>query len=378
MSSTRDRVFGRDDSTAVPLQVSENENHTLVDDDHVGGVDRYSNVDLVGARPNHQEVCRQEGEENVSRADLQIGGGRLPTFREAFQEYFFEKKQKLSNAKHIHQWESTMEAYVFPKIGNMSVAEIGPNDIISIIDPIWDEKPETAIRVLGRIRSVLDVSIADGFRTNVNPCDAIRRVLGSENREVCHHPSLPYREIPWLVANLRLSRGASVSKLALEFLILTVTRSSEVRGATFGEIDCKNAIWTIPAERTRHRRTRHVPLSRSCLKIVAQAREITGGVGLLFPGRDGQSQLSDMAFNMLLQRVCRGQKATAEGFRASFESWCLEIDETPRQVRDVALTRRVDRVYTRSERAREILSVDLSELMRRWEAYIGDWKNVRS
>ncbi|WP_092867718.1 tyrosine-type recombinase/integrase [Hyphomicrobium facile] len=136
-------------------------------------------------------TCLYEQKVNALRASLQIQGEHVPTFREAFQGYFSEKKQSLSNAKHIAQWESTMEAYVFAKIGDMSVEEIGSQDISAIIDSIWHDKPETASRVLGRIREVLDFSIAYGLRTKVNPCEAIRCVLASRGRKVrrtrlCH------------------------------------------------------------------------------------------------------------------------------------------------------------------------------------------------
>lgn len=374
MAAKRSTDFEHDDPLEAELQASNDDQPTTAVFGQAGGSEASQETDLPVPYPCADDV----GQRNVSRVNLQVANDNPRTFRLAFQDYFLEKRLGLSNKKHISQWESTMETYVFPRIGDIDVAEIGPGDILGILHPIWDEKPETADRVLGRIRNVLDASIADGYRTKANPCGAIRQRLGSGNREGRHHWSLPHPEIPRLILRLRLSRRLSMSKLALEFLILTVARSSEVRGATFDEIDCENALWTIPADRTRQRRPRQIPLSRSCLKIVAQAREATRGVGLLFPGRDGRSQLSDMAFNKLLERSCDRQKATAEGFRRSFETWCLEIDDTPVHARDAVLTRRINEIYARSEKARGILLAEIRELMRRWETYICDWKNIRT
>src|SRR5262249_2831534 len=89
---------------------------------------------------------------------------RAVTLRDAFNVFFDVRRQQLSNAKHIQQWEHTMRDYVFPLIGMRPVADVTAAEVLSVLRPIWFAKPETARRVLQRMEATFDSAILRGTR----------------------------------------------------------------------------------------------------------------------------------------------------------------------------------------------------------------------
>jgi hypothetical protein len=160
-------------------------------------------------------------------------------FRDAFESFFAIRRRQLSNGKHVQQWLNTMRDYVFPVIGERPVAEITAGEVIEVLRPIWFTKPETAARVLQRMQATFDSAILRGTREKANPCIGVARELGTEHRKVRHHAALDWRDVPAFVRDLRQRPTMPVTRLLFEFLILTVARSGEARGALWCEIDCE-------------------------------------------------------------------------------------------------------------------------------------------
>lgn len=73
------------------------------------------------------------------------------------------------SAKHAKQRQSTLEAYVFPTIGELPVANIGIDQVLTIVKPHWLTKNETISRVRNRVELVLDWATAMKFRQGENP-----------------------------------------------------------------------------------------------------------------------------------------------------------------------------------------------------------------
>lgn len=267
---------------------------------------------------------------------------RTPSFKEASWAVFETLAPGYRNSKHRDQWISSLESYVFPKIGTRQVEGLTVGDFAQVLNPIWLEKEETASRVKQRCERVMMWCVAHGHCDH-NPLSAVLALLpkqrGTADR-VQHHPAAPWRAVPDLVATLTADTSLSISRQALLFLILTAARSREVRGATWDEIDFKTSTWTIPAERMKAGRQHRVPLSLHALELLLPLTKIRLGGAWIFSVR-GKSQMSDMTLTKVLRLQqfpsdAPGRSATAHGFRSSFRDWASESGY-PRDVAERAL-----------------------------------------
>ena len=321
-------------------------------------------VSLKNAREQaakYRHVARTGGDPIAERRKNSIV---MPTFLEAANTVHSQATWK--NKKHQKQWITTLKTYVFPLLGDRRVDCIDTPDILNVLKPIWLSKPETARRVKQRIKTVMDYSKATGFRTGDNPVEGVLKGLPKQTASKKHHKALPHKKLPEFIARLRLSHQNGITKLALEFLILTAARTNEVLGASWNEVNIEDATWVIPAERMKSRREHRIPLSKRALEILRLARSMSTGSHLVFPGKNYSKPLSDMVFTMALRRM--SVDATAHGFRSTFRDWAAEETNFPAAVCEMALAHTVknkaEAAYLRTD-----LFVKRRELMENWSQY---------
>lgn len=312
------------------------------------GLGSLKDVGLADARKRAGVIRRQvKAGEPVSKP-WERDRDPVPSFRDAAKRLHGELKRGWANGKHREQWIGTLEAFAFKAIGALPVDQIDAGAIRDVLLPIWLEKPETARRVRQRIGAVLDWAHAHGYRPTEAPMRAVNRTLPRQPARDGHFAALPFRDVPAFVARLR--EAESISRWALELLILTTARSGEIRGARWVEIDESAKVWTIPAERTKMRRPHRIPLSAPALRLLERVRPFASGE-LIFPGRDGRRPLSDMALTKLLRDLA--VPATAHGFRSSFRDWAAERSGVPGEVAEAALahvvSNRVEAAYRRTD-----------------------------
>jgi integrase len=239
------------------------------------------------------------------------------------------------------------------------VDQIATADVLTVLKPLWSRAPETASRLRGRIQTVLEAAQALGHiaEDKANPArwkghlDKLLPRPAKLSRG--HQKALPHADVPAFVKRLRSASGAAA--LALEFLILTATRTGETLGATWREIDLDNAIWTIPPDRMKTGDVFSVPLSERALAILDNARRAAlkepTADSFMFFGVIPKRPLSNMALAMLMRRM--DVDATAHGFRTSFRTWCSGVAHVPFEVAEASLSHRigsaVSRAYARSD-----------------------------
>lgn len=353
------------------------------------GLGSYPEVSLAEAREKARETRKLvrngvdpiEQKKQASEA-LRIQQSNAKTFRECAKVVINNKSRELKNAKHISQWQSTLETYVYPTLGERIVGTITKADVVSVLEPIWHTKNETANRLRGRIEVILDYAKAMEYRTGDNPAEwkgALEPILGKIKREVKSQPSLPYTEIGSFMAELRKRKGSSPR--ALEFVILTATRAGEVFGATWDEIDMQAKTWTIPKERMKAEKEHRVPLSDDVVVLLEALPRVVGN-DYVFPAPRG-GKLSDMALTTLIRRMheaeCKsGRKgfidpkrnkiATTHGFRSTFRDWAADKTNYPREVCEHALAHKlpdsVEAAYLRSD-----FLAKRTHLMSDWSRY---------
>ena len=291
----------------------------------------------------------------------------VPTFAEAAGRVLEQKRDGWRGKWHAQNWMSSMERYAFPRIGNRPVSEVNTADVLEILTPIWHSKAETARAVRQRIRSVLEWAIALDMR-NDNPCDRVLPVLGPQNDIVTHRQALPHRDVAAAIERVRAGSAQPAVKLAFEFLVLTATRSGEVRGAQWAEIDTTDHVWTLSAQRMKAKREHRVPLCGRALEILDAARKLGDGNPHVFPMRSGRP-ISPSTLVKTLQNL--RVPAVPHGFRSSFRDWAAEKTDHPREVIEAALAHvvqnKVEAAYARSD-----LFERRRHLMDDWAEYLAE------
>ena len=312
--------------------------------------------------------CRQsvaDGQDPIELRNVEVDAA-IPTFQELATEHIRQNESGWSNEKHVKQWTATLTRYAYPVIGKLPVNQIETRHILTILEPIWATKAETAKRVRGRIEAILDRAKVLGYRDDQNPATwrgHLSLLLPAKNKTapVQHHPALPYYDAPEFYA--ALSGRDGFAALGFQFMILTAMRTGEVLGATWQEIE--DDRWVIPAERMKARRSHAVPLSEEALNILDRARK-TSVNDYVFSGYRGP--LSNMAFLAILKRMKR-QSITPHGFRSTFRDWAAETTSHPSDVVEMALAHtvgnKVEAAYRRGD-----LFEKRRTLMNDWAAFI--------
>lgn len=294
------------------------------------------------------------------------------TFGDFADEYLDSVEGGWKNAVHRKQWRNTLRDYA-PAIRAMAITDVGTDDVLAALKPIWLTKAETAKRVRGRIEKVLDAAKARGLRPrdSMNPAawrGHLALLLPKQSKLARgHHNALAYADAPVFMKALR-SRAAASAR-CLEFVIMTAARSGEALGATWGEIDMDDRTWTVPGERMKAGEEHVVPLSSAAVALLKSIRpEDPKDTDIVF-GVKGAPR-SNMAMAMLLKRMEYGH-ATTHGFRSTFRDWAGDMTEYPRELIEQALAHTIQNKAERAYRRGTAIKRRM-QLMEDWAAYLAD------
>lgn len=292
-----------------------------------------------------------DNKRNVRRGvDILAKRRTAPTFAEALESVLtLNAPAWRGGEKTVRHWRNTLAANVLPRLGSVQVDAIQSRDVAAVLEPLAS-KPETARKIRQRVSRVMDWAIAQGYRSD-NPVKVAAAALPKCGPAKTEH----MRAVPWqrIAATMAAVVGAPAyvsTTLALRFLALTVTRSGEVRGARWGEIDRAGAVWTIPGERTKTGRPFRVALSTHALAVLDEAEALRDGTDLIFPSLRGKV-ISDNT----LSKLFRENKipAVPHGFRSTFRDWCSEAAGVPSDVAEAALAHvngdKTIKAYARSD-----------------------------
>jgi integrase len=325
------------------------------------GLGSYPEVSISSAREMAEEarVLLAQGLDpidvrNQKRATAAAEASRkITTFDDVITAYIAAKidvaEGGFKNPKHRQQWRNTLKTYVSPLIGKVSIADIDTDCVLKVLrqdtgkgaerGQLWYIKTETASRVRGRLEALLSWAAFRGLRPKgSNPAlwkGHLDQELAAPGKlkKVRHHPALPYAELPKFMQQLRSRDG--VANRALEFAILTGSRSSEVREALWSEIDMKKLVWAIPEERMKAGRAHEVPLTRRMVEILKTLPRREGNPHV-FVGDSRLGRLSENALLNTLDYMGRGD-LTQHGFRSTLREWAGEMTTHPREVIEHAL-----------------------------------------
>ncbi|WP_297480437.1 site-specific integrase [Ferrovum sp.] len=352
------------------------------------GLGPYPETGLADARRKAQELRDKVAvgvdpvaERKASQSALKASQARQVTFKQVAGQYL-EAKASEKTARHTQVWRSSFEMYVYPVIGDVLVQDVDLPQVVKVLEPIWNTLNDTATKLRGRVEAVLSMATVRGYRTGPNPADWKGNLdqclpMPSKVAKVTKQPALPFRQIHDFLTDLHEIEG--MGALALEFAILCASRSGEVRGAKWSEIDFQTATWTIPAERMKAKREHRVPLSDAVIKLL---ENLPKDNPLMFPALRG-GMLSDMTISAVCRRINErrereklapwtdeksGLWIVPHGFRSTFRDWCSEQTAYPREVAEMALAHTIGNQVEASYRRGDLFE-KRRHLMLAWAEY---------
>ena len=338
------------------------------------GLGSFPEVGLASAREKARDAKERirlgfdpVEDRRAAKADIHAAQAKERTFKECTDVYLARKVREFHNSKHAAQWVSTLKRYAFPILESLPVSRIDLPHVVSVLEPIWMDKPETASRVRGRIEAVLAFATASGYRSGPNPAawrNNLSAVLPKHTKLklVRHHRSLPVEAMPtfWIA----LSNQVGLSARALQFAILTAARSGEVRGTQWQEINWENETWEVPADRMKTRVQHTVPLSPAAIALLKGLPRLSDT--FVFPSPRGRL-LSDMSISAVTRRMC--VDAVPHGFRSTFRTWCAERTNYPAEVAEQCLAHTIGSTVELAYKRTDFLAKRRT-LMTEWSNYL--------
>lgn len=314
-------------------------------------------------------------EARASVSQLKASQAAALTFDQCTAAFIKAKASEWKSAKHLQQWTNTLTTYASPVMGSLLVRDIGLPHVLAVLEPIWTEKTVTASRVRGRIESVLSWATTREYRYGENPArwrGHLDTVLAAPNKikEEEHYPPVQMSELGTFMADLRSKSGTSAR--ALEFGILNASRSGEVRGATWSEIDLNAKLWTIPAKRMKAKREHRVPISDVSVALLKALPRFADSE-LVFPSPRGK-QLSDMALSQMMRRMDYkakdGRTAVPHGLRGTFKVWAHERTSYAGEIVEMALAHKTENKVEAAYFDTDLLE-KRARLMQQWAKFCG-------
>jgi integrase len=350
----------------------------------------YPRVSLHAARARAAQYLEKTAqgldpvaERRAALEELKSAQAKLKTFAQCERETLKAKSPGYKNTVQSEaEWRTRMDLHVLPTIGDRIIGSLTVDDVAAVLEPLWRTKYPTAKKLLHDIAAVFRYAKAKKLYLGENPAtsEALEPLLGKPSHKKRHFPSLPYGRVGEFLAELRSLETEAAR--ALEFVILTASRSDEVRSAPWSEFDLEKALWKIPAARMKRARDHIVPLSDPAISLLLAQR----GHAKAFPFANRRGEpLSDMALSALIKRMHLASLSRKEsgfvdpnsmriavphGFRSSFKDWARNLTSYPDEVSELALAH-VNSDATRAAYARDALLGPRKSLMKDWADFCG-------
>jgi integrase len=333
------------------------------------GLGSYPDVGLAEARDKafaERKKARSGVDPIAERKKAPEKAAAIPTFGELADEIADQLAEGFRNEKHKAQWRMTLKVYAEP-LRAKPVNAIDTEDVLGVLKPLWQTKPETASRLRGRVEKVLNAAKAKGLRSGENPAawrGHLENLLPRQSKLTRgHHAALDYAKLPAFMADLR--EREAVAARCMEFAILTAARSGEALGARWQEIDETARVWTVPPDRMKAGREHRVPLTDRALDILAEMKRARVS-DFIFPGQQRDRPLSVMAMEMVLRRM--SVEVTVHGFRSTFRDWAGNETHFPRELAEHALAHVIGDKAEQAYRRGDALEKRRA-LMSAWDAF---------
>lgn len=247
---------------------------------------------------------------------LEAPKGDIKTFKEVATEWLEVRSSEIT-PRQARDIDSSLQRYIYPKVGQLAPRDITPLMIIEALRPIEKRGAlETVKRLCSRVNMVFRFAVGQGL-LQYNPMNDLAAQFKSAKRNAKHLAALSPDQLPLLIATLNNANISAITRLLAKWQLSTMTRPGEAANAEWSEIDLTNHTWTIPPEKMKSRRIHHIPLSRYALSIIEAIKPISDGSNYVFPGlRNYDKPANSQSVNMALKRAFGDSRTTAHGLRS--------------------------------------------------------------
>ena len=293
--------------------------------------------------------------------------GAFVTFRSCAESVYRIVEPGLKNKRFAKSWLSSIEQHVYPHIGQLPVSQIRPAHILSVLTPIWNTKSETARKIKQRLTLIMKWSRAQGYYDGYDPVEIAEQALPKIKRIKEHFKAVDFNELPDLIKKIKKSELSIVTKYAMEFIILTAGRTTEVINAVWHEINLEKEIWTIPAIRMKNNKEHVVPLTIRMIEILKELKKHNKNSSYIFEISNNKP-ISNNTMRIALKKRLKID-ATIHGMRSSFKDWASEKTNFNNEVSEMALAHSITNKVEASYRRGNLLEKRRA-LMNQWEHFL--------
>ena len=312
----------------------------------------FSIAEVRKLRLNARELLAQDIDPKKDREEkAQEAKNTMENTFSKYADKWREIKKAELKEPTIRRAYQTLSKHALPVLKNLPISQVKPRQVLAIMNPIIAEgKHETVKRLCAFINQIMRLAVADGS-IEFNPLSDLSKLFPTVVRE--HFKTLKPEQLPYLLkvmANANISR---VTRCMFELQLHTAVRPVESATARWEELDLKEKLWFIPAEKMKKNREHIIPLSPQVLDILELMQPISGHREYLFPGvKDPLNHANRETVNTAMKRNGLKGQIVSHGLRALFSTTCheqgfdSEIIETALAHLDKNETRRA---YNRSE-----------------------------
>jgi integrase len=282
--------------------------------------------------------------------------------------------RKLKTDKQRKEWQSTFARYASPVIGRLDMHEIHPEDVATLLRPIWETRHPTAKVVLARVQCVFDFWIRSTGTDAANPADpqALARHLPKVKHERTHRAAIAWRGLPDAMRTLRALEGTAAR--CVEFIAHTGVREQVARLVRWRELDLDAGRWLIPAERMKMPVDFDVPLTPQMLDLLRALPSYNGGShepdALVFETPRARAFANSQLNDVLREAGFEQGEASLHGLRSALRSWIGDtLPEVPVHVAE-AVVQHEKRSQVRRAYERSTFFTLRAPIMAAWSTYL--------
>lgn len=260
-----------------------------------------------------------------------------------------------------------LEIHLFPLVGNMNIKEVNLKSIYFALVPLKHSntlyKINIALNQMFQFAEDEEWIVKNPFRKIHNEFNYIQTV---------NQPTISPCELPYLFRVLHNANIQQPTALLIEWQLLTMLRSAEAVRVEWSEIDFKNKVLHIPAEKMKGGKRPHsVPLSTQALYILEQMRRYNGNRKYVFSTYTAPytNHMSTQAANVALKRMGFKGLLVAHGLRSIASTYLHDLDVFSSEAIELCLSHenkgKVRAAYDKSKKWKSRI-----EIMQTWGDYV--------